>query len=426
VCIDQCVYVRPGANGSSGADWNQALSALPAALERGKVYVIADGDYGDRTFDDAVSAEETITIHKATAASHGTDVGWQPDFGDGVALFSGVSFASSYYVFDGVSGGGLGAWNTGHGIEIERSGNACQDNGALIAFGAGVSHIVVRHVHAHANDYDFPMNGVKGTSGASNLTFSHNWIHTTFGPTFHIGDWQDVVIENNFLADVRSTGAVDPFCPDWHAEGISSIGTNQNIVIRYNLWDEIGGTAVFAGVNEGASIGWKIHGNVFARSQTTIAYYDEAGGTNHQTMQDLEFYNNAIVKMPGSSVGTILIQAGSNNRASNNVWYDNIANTFSFQGITHDHGFFSENRRVEGCDPVCEKDDEAAADDANAEVSSGSPFVNGDADPVSADFHLQTATEPGAILPAPFDLDPDGNTRGADGNWDRGVFELLP
>ncbi len=54
VCTDQCRYVRPGAAGSGdGSDWTNAFPALPADLERGKVYLIADGSYGAYGFDDA-------------------------------------------------------------------------------------------------------------------------------------------------------------------------------------------------------------------------------------------------------------------------------------------------------------------------------------------------------------------------------------
>jgi hypothetical protein len=427
VCTDQCVYVRPGAAGAgTGADWDDALAALPAELARGKVYLLADGDYGARTFGDAESGTEKIVVLKATEAGHGTDVGWQADHGDGVALFSGVSFDTAYYVLDGARGGGRGAWNEGHGIEIQRTGDACKDNGSLIGFGAGVSDVEIRHVHAHANNNDYPMTGVKGTYGASRLTFAYDSIHTTFGPAFHIGDWSDVVIEDSYLAEVRSTGAIDPFCPDWHAEGISSIGANEDITIRNNLWDRIDGTAVLAGVNEGSSTGWKVYGNVFSRSVTTIYYYNEPGTSNLQTMDGLEFHHNDVVHMPGTSAGSLVVQSGSNNRVFNNIWYDNIANTFSFGGVTHDHNFFAENRRVEGCDPPCDKDDEGAEGETDGQVSEGSPFVLDDMDPFAADFHLGAATKPGVTLPSPFDVDPDGETRGADGIWDRGAYEHGP
>lgn len=390
------------------------------------MYLIADGDYGSVDFDDASAGTELITVRKATVESHGSEVGWQAEFGDGVARFTGIGFGSSYWLLEGAKGGGPSAWNSGHGFEVVAEGAACKDNGSLIGFSPGVSHVTVAHVHAHGSKNDFPINGVKGTGGNSDLQFRYCAVHTTFGPAFHIGDWKDVLIEKSYFADVRSTGAGDPFCSDWHAEGISSIGTNTNIQIRHTLWDRIGGTAVFAGVNTGASKAWKIHGNVFSRSVTTIRYYNEPSSTNLQTMDDLEFYGNVIVGMPGVSVGTLAIDKGANNQAMNNIWYDNIANTFSFGGVTHDYNYFSKNRRVEGCSPVCEKDAEGATGESNAQIETDSPFVNVVADPLAADYHLKATTKPGKTLTAPFDLDPDGKTRGADASWDRGVYEFGP
>jgi len=39
------------------------------------------------------------------------------------------------------------------------------------------------------------------------------------------------------------------------------------------------------------------------------------------------------------------------------------------------------------------------------------------------DFHLRAPTEAGRTLESPFDVDPDGQRRGADGVWDRGLDE---
>lgn len=426
-CTTQCRYVRAGAKGTaSGTDWTDAFPTVPDKLDRGLVYLIADGDYGGVTFDAAASGTALITVRKATTESHGTEAGWQADFGDGVARFTDVAFGSSYILLEGARGGGPGAWNSGHGFEVVREGAACKDNGNLISFSPGVEHVTVAHVHAHGSKNDYPINGVKGTGGNSNLTFRYLSVHTTFGPAFHIGDWHDVLVEKSYVADVRSTGAGDPFCSDWHAEGISSIGSNTNIVIRHSLWDQIGGTAVFAGVNSGASKAWKIHGNVFSRSVTTVRYYNDPSSTNQQTMDDLEFHGNVVVGMPGVSVGTLAIDKGTNNQAFNNIWYDNIANTFSFAGVTHDHNYFSENRRVEGCSPVCDKDDEGAQGETQAQLASGSPFANASADPLTADYHLKASTQAGQTLGATFDHDPDGKQRGADGSWDRGAYEYGP
>jgi hypothetical protein len=60
--------------------------------------------------------------------------------------------------------------------------------------------------------------------------------------------------------------------------------------------------------------------------------------------------------------------------------------------------------------------------DAGNLVATNDPFVDGD----NGDFHLKAnsaAQDAGADLGSLYNTDPDGNTRGADGKWDMGVYE---
>ena len=49
----------------------------------------------------------------------------------------------------------------------------------------------------------------------------------------------------------------------------------------------------------------------------------------------------------------------------------------------------------------------------------GDPFD----DAPNGDFHLSAGTDAGTDVGSPYDTDPDGETRGADGIWDRGAYE---
>ncbi|HPN54805.1 MAG TPA: hypothetical protein PLB52_02625, partial [Candidatus Moranbacteria bacterium] len=76
-------YVRADATGSNnGSDWTNAYTALPATLDRGtngSTYYIADGNYEGYLFDSttaAVDGTKIITIKKATASVHGSEIGW--------------------------------------------------------------------------------------------------------------------------------------------------------------------------------------------------------------------------------------------------------------------------------------------------------------------------------------------------------------
>ncbi|MGZ3805075.1 MAG: hypothetical protein ACXVB4_12745, partial [Pseudobdellovibrionaceae bacterium] len=49
------------------------------------------------------------------------------------------------------------------------------------------------------------------------------------------------------------------------------------------------------------------------------------------------------------------------------------------------------------------------------------PFVN----VAGNDLRLLTATSAGTILSSPYNMDLNGNVRGADGIWDRGALEFV-
>ncbi|MBI2676542.1 MAG: right-handed parallel beta-helix repeat-containing protein, partial [Candidatus Yanofskybacteria bacterium] len=409
-------YIRDGGTSSNCTDWTNACDSLPSTLQRGVTYYIADGSYPGYTFDDPVSGTQTITIKKATAGDHGTNTGWQSTYGDGQAEFTNLVFLNDYFVFDGQIGGGPGAWASGYGFKVASA--ISSGSGQLVTLGAGADNITMSHVEITALNLSDgnKQQGIKGVGGNSNLTFSYLNIHTLFGVPFHIGSWSNVVIEYSRVAHNRNTA-------DWHTEGISSIGTNSNITIRYNIWDDIDGTAVIAGVNSGTSNDWKIYGNIFARSVTPIAYYNESGGTNRQTMNNLEFYNN-VVTGTSASQGGVYIQSGTNNKVYNNIWYDNNVNALAISG-TKNSNYFSKNIRTEGCNPACDKNPEGAAGDSSAQITSINPFVNWNTnmEAASADFRLVGATNAGVSLAAPFNQDALGTIRGADGVWDRGAYE---
>ena len=108
-------YVRAGATGNaSGSDWSNAYTALPATLQRGTTYYVASGSYPAHTFNDPESGTSLITIKKASAQDHGTDVGWQAGYGTGQAVFAyNLLFNSGYYVLDGSYGTGRVAGSYG-------------------------------------------------------------------------------------------------------------------------------------------------------------------------------------------------------------------------------------------------------------------------------------------------------------------------
>lgn len=133
-------YIRSDATGSgSGSDWANAWSQMPASYVRGDKYFVADGDYDGFRIDTAVDGTKTISIVKATAAQHGTDVGWSSSMGDGQASFAYKAFNTSigaavlintsYVVFDGITGEGSNVGS--YGFRLKFPADCWGDNPAV-------------------------------------------------------------------------------------------------------------------------------------------------------------------------------------------------------------------------------------------------------------------------------------------------------
>ena len=412
VCA-QNIFVRADATGAkNGSDWNNAYTSLPASLTRGATYYVADGAYGSYTFNAPASGTALIKVKKATLSDHGTDTGWQNSYGDGVAAFGAITFSTSYWVFDGQVGGGPYSWNSGHGF------NVYSTSSNLVTLYGKVSDVSIKHTKIYSNRGTVFLSGIKATTGScDNITVSYCEISNVFGTIFHISNWTNSTIEYSYLYNNKSTAA-------WHSEGISSIGTNENIVIRHNLWDSIYGTAVFAGVNNGSSNNWQIYGNIFSRSVTTIYYYWEDSGTNKNSMNNSKFFNNTIIGIGGVSQGALIVQHGSGNTAYNNIYYNNDANSF-FCSFMHNYTYADLNVRSADCSPPCDKDSEVISGESNGVCDAGNPFENYSLNPLTANLKANTPSgyNTSDLLPGN-SYDMYGNLRGSGGTWSRGAIEL--
>jgi hypothetical protein len=99
--------VNPAAQVGDGSSWTSPdYNQLPATLQRGSTYWLADGEYSDTTIDTANSDTDRITVIKATQANHassGVTNGWSSTFGDGEAVFGVVYLKTDYVTLDGIT-----------------------------------------------------------------------------------------------------------------------------------------------------------------------------------------------------------------------------------------------------------------------------------------------------------------------------------
>ena len=391
-------YVRQGAAGTNnGSDWNNAYTALPASLVRGATYYLADGTYPGYTFDDPESGTATITIKKALGTDHGTSVGWQSSYGDGQAVFNGgLNFARDYYIIDGQTRNET-AWNdhASYGISAQ------QLLSAPGFFPPGGDHITIKHVSAggvYSESYSPGMQEAVYLVGYStpvhHITISRCFLHNSVKTICQLAGATDITIEYCW------------FGPGWGKEAIRGQVIAERVVVRHNVFrnssqldpeDPSSGCTAEIGVWSGNHDDWEVYGNLIYN--TYEIWHSDAviliGGNGVQWpgpgANNVKVYNNTIA---GVRSGQARIQLnGLNNRAFNNLFYDNSQSS----GVS-------------------------ATSVGNNLIATSNPFQNYS----GQDFRLTSsspARNQGSDQGVPYNIDRFGSVRGADGGWDIGAYE---
>ncbi len=458
-------YVRSGATGAAtGADWTNAFTDLPTSLTRGDLYYIAGGSYTMHTFNDPDSGTSVIEIRAATIADHGTSVGWSNSF-QGEALFTptgtgtpgGASvwwFKTDFYFING-NGVRNADWQGGYLIRVSDVNKLAAETVVLIGDGSrnvvgggtATHDITIDYVEIEGSytavDTDIHERALEGRCGGFNNVIRHLYAHDTGEDIFLIkGKHDSLISSGTSLCNASSTGGQFLVEYSYLARNYSSAAEHgqgfeceegQYCVFRYNHMRDITGTAYFS-TPSGCSAAqcnndnqWDIYGNILEEKNTFSDNGLACGvGGVIQAFDTvfsgpLKFYNNTIFNIntsicPNNAHGAdIVIFAGASLNAGlfvqNNLWYNNDAvtaqNTCSTcSSVIWDHNaYFTQT---------------VTDTDSNKQVSATNPFVGSAIENV----HLAAATSAGTSLPAPYNTDMDGVTRGIDGVWDRGAFEF--
>ncbi len=402
-------YIRSGATGASCTDWGtNACNALPATLVRGATYYIADGTYGSYIFDDPEISTQVITIKKATIADHGTGTGWINTYGDGQANFTELRIRTDYYLIDGQKR------NENNWQDSASYGFAVPDGFTGWSATGSPDHITVKYVDI----------GGTGTCSGNTCNVSDAGFYLV-GPDPALTDWTisrvhihnvkipiQLIYVENIIVEYSWLG------PSWSKETIRGQYRALNVTVRNNITKDAcqGNPAEPTATSCTADIAFfgnqnssgdnydnaKIYGNLFwlspdvtfnaGRSDACIMLGDTRDPLNPGTSRNSEIYNNTFVGVTTNSCSIRFPGINTGSIAKNNIWY----------------GLGS------GVDYSCS----AETCSNNGLVTSASQFVNA----VQGNFHLAQALV-GAILNSSYNTDIDGNTRGADGVWDRGTYE---
>jgi hypothetical protein len=307
---------------------------------------------------------------------------------------------------DGSTGTGAG----GNGFRVRNGG---RDSLFLLPSGYPHNHITIRRCEMTFDRLDVD-NGFGGVAvevkESSDIKVQNCYIHDLACPMSWSGN-SNMLVEYNTIARNQSTAI-------WHSEGIAA-HYSSNVTIRYNTFEDIEGTAMIASLS-GIVQNWEIYGNVFFYSEGSTRT-----GTGHgifttnvpgNSITGLKFYNNTVANIArGNSARPVLIPGyGADVSIRNNLWYCDKGTACAPADVSVGSGSYV-------CDQNWYSGSVVHPAEAGAQnAGTLNPFVS----VANKDFRLRVATSPGSVLPPPYNLDAAGQTRGADGAWDRGAFEF--
>jgi len=435
------VSVGPVATGAGdGSDWSNIAPWSSVPLVRGNVYFLQSGTYGSKVLDTAVAGSTYVSIKKATASAHGAEAGWLDSYGTGTADFGGgasLTITTSYWDIDGVTGGGPGSWQSGHGITFNNAaGNAID----WISIPADpVSNLNLRHC-SFTQTGDPTQNATfanvvnqVGSSGLNDSVFEYLYVNNISGLPFFFRFGSGDVFQYNYIGTVCGASSFDV---NQHCEVMVHWGMSD-VQFRYNYVEHTpssGGLVKNDAVHGDpghVSDRFRIYGNVFEGRQDGIPIVCNDGQCANWTIINNTFHD--IVGGPFSNGGAYAI--------TNLVAYNNIV--FNAWGMIAFFAPYSWYSRLNGSpnNTSCQTGADASQNVCTNCVS-GCDTVTETLDPFvsSAGHALEDFRLAGPITEWPgmdvcasivtcdgqsrYDIDAFGNRRGADGTWDRGALEL--
>lgn len=391
-------YVRQGATGSgSGSDWINACtgfsgSCAVSSMVRGDTYYVAAGTYTSQTWNQAASGSLIITIKKATVADHGTDTGWNSAYAAQATFTERNVFSTPYWVFDGQDGdyatGGLSSYGFKEQYSVGDYATTGGTTGGGFQFQA--DNVTIRYVdcsgYTGTGDYNYP-NQAKCIEayGGNNWTVSHLAMHGC--ESCLQGGGNNWVVENSYIYNSRSVAS------NFH-NNIFWCSPANGGTFRYNrIWD-YNAEGFFITGWSGTVTNVAIYGNVFSDTGAESNYPRGIELRQDYSYSNILMYNNTFYNLNDGGINDLTPSTG--NTCTGCQVIDNIGVLASI-----------------GPGP-------AITANNNTDDSNSGRFVNA----TTRDFHLTGALD-GAAMAAPYNLDMDGNTRGAGGVWDRGAYEYV-
>jgi hypothetical protein len=403
-------FILAGATGTgSGSDWTNAYTAIPATLVRGDTYYIGGGSYGSHDFK-SLSGTTYVYLVKATGSAHGTDTGWQSAYGTNQAVFSSSSAVwtveQTYLSINGMTGSGA----SGYGIKLVTT-STTEGNSPITLWSGNGSGFTCKYCELACPDptgnmanrcFDERTN-IYANVISTGILIQYCYLHGGLvGVTFsgNGSTNQGDIVEHCYL---RS------FAKQQHSEVFQLANTN-NITIRYNVVEDLldpSTTYIEPQQNGGPEpVGIYVYGNVFHGISSGEGSENPSilSLTSGEVADTVYIYNNTFYGLHACSPSEGMADSGigcssggkncTNTIVRNNIWQSCVYGPGLAGVTTQDHNLLN---------------------------TGGANFVNA----AAGDFHLAASTTGGVALGSPYNIDADGNTRGADGVWDLGAYEYV-
>ena len=297
-----------GSGAMDGSDWNNAYAGLPATLERGAVYYIANGNYGGYTFNTPVDGTKLVTIKKATIEEHGTEVGWNDLYADLSIFTNQIRIATDYWIIDG---------GYEYGFLFKSSDEGWIDHHYISCSG---SNLIFRDIEIHGPGAGSCHSARGIQPSGNNLVFEKLYVHDFSAVGIRFNGGSNSVIDKSKFEEIYSAG--DAYCQsvrgiNVHHEQIAAF-YNSDMIVKNSFFSQIysgsppknpsGGFAVYLSRNNGYIV---FYNNVFFNIYYPIILNSDGWGDNRG---DFNIYGNTFVGY------RVPISAGEITNSKNNIF----------------------------------------------------------------------------------------------------------
>lgn len=296
---------------------------------------------------------------------------------------------------------------------------------------------------------------VSTTATVQNISFSYGFIHSIFGMISSAGNVTGLTVANSYLYDNFSDAAqhanaldANPPARDGTLTALSNLDFHQNVL--RNIMGT-GNLMCLTGICDS----WRVYSNVSyytsdwdticdsADPFATCGISKFAGDNNGSTcpgacgiVTNSQFFGNTIANIHLKSghagadeAGLVFQMPGSTgNLAQDNLWWNCTRGTIFQDGangnparITHDYNTWLNTGYAAGVMALATHDFQVGTAPGGVAAN---PFVNSFGDLQLSSETVDPHLNDGTTLASPYNLDLVGNTRGADGTWERGAYEF--